>query len=231
MPASFFFLSTRSLSRRSRPSTQTRSSWSATPGSVSHPCCCASRPASLRRPACRPLVSKEREGARERGAGAGQKTRPAQPLSSFPVSPHTHIQRTGVDFRLKFLELQGKRLKLTIWDTAGQVKLEEEREREKKSGFFCLGRLLNLALIFFSLPFPPLPQERFRTLTSSYYRGAQAIIFGELKKRERESERHRERETRAAPPPPLISHLLFPRLLLSFPPTASSLRRHPAGDL
>ena len=130
-----FFLSTRSLSRRSRPSTQTRSSWSATPGLVSHPCCCASRPASLRRPACRPLVSKEREGARERGAGAGQKTRPAQPLSSFPVSPHTHIQRTGVDFRLKFLELQGKRLKLTIWDTAGQVKLEEERERKEKRVF------------------------------------------------------------------------------------------------
>ena len=85
-----FFLSTRSLSRRSRPSTQTRSSWSATPGSVSHPCCCASRPASLRRPACRPLVSKEREGARERGAGAGQKTRPARPLIISRFSTHTH---------------------------------------------------------------------------------------------------------------------------------------------
>ena len=41
----------------------------------------------------------------------------------------------GVDFKLKFLNLDGKRLKLTVWDTAGQ--------------------------------------ERFRTLTSSYYRGAQ----------------------------------------------------------
>ena len=45
----------------------------------------------------------------------------------------------GVDFRLKFLDLQGKRLKLTVWDTAGQ--------------------------------------ERFRTLTSSYYRGAHAVVF------------------------------------------------------
>ena len=46
----------------------------------------------------------------------------------------------GVDFRLKFINIQDKRLKMTIWDTAGQ--------------------------------------ERFRTLTSSYYRGAQGIIFG-----------------------------------------------------
>eukprot|EP00195_Chlamydomonas_chlamydogama_P005490 CAMPEP_0202895770 /NCGR_PEP_ID=MMETSP1392-20130828/4899_1 /ASSEMBLY_ACC=CAM_ASM_000868 /TAXON_ID=225041 /ORGANISM="Chlamydomonas chlamydogama, Strain SAG 11-48b" /LENGTH=177 /DNA_ID=CAMNT_0049580899 /DNA_START=83 /DNA_END=616 /DNA_ORIENTATION=+ len=45
----------------------------------------------------------------------------------------------GVDFRVKYLTLNGKRCKLTVWDTAGQ--------------------------------------ERFRTLTSSYYRGAQGIIF------------------------------------------------------
>jgi small GTP-binding protein len=45
----------------------------------------------------------------------------------------------GVDFKLKYLDLDGKRLKLTVWDTAGQ--------------------------------------ERFRTLTSSYYRGAQGVVF------------------------------------------------------
>ncbi|PNW76964.1 hypothetical protein CHLRE_11g482900v5 [Chlamydomonas reinhardtii] len=45
----------------------------------------------------------------------------------------------GVDFKVKYLEAEGKRCKLTVWDTAGQ--------------------------------------ERFRTLTSSYYRGAQGIIF------------------------------------------------------
>ena len=58
-------------------------------------------------------------------------------------SNHHHQPPTtpppGVDFRLKFLDLQGKRLKLTVWDTAGQ--------------------------------------ERFRTLTSSYYRGAHAVVF------------------------------------------------------
>ncbi|KAH0720730.1 hypothetical protein KY290_005656 [Solanum tuberosum] len=45
----------------------------------------------------------------------------------------------GVDFKIKTLTVGGKRLKLTIWDTAGQ--------------------------------------EKFRTLTSSYFRGAQGIIL------------------------------------------------------
>lgn len=59
-------------------------------------------------------------------------------LYSPPPQKKNQLQ-TGVDFRLKFLDLQGKRLKLTVWDTAGQ--------------------------------------ERFRTLTSSYYRGAHAVVF------------------------------------------------------
>jgi len=45
----------------------------------------------------------------------------------------------GVDFKVKILEMGGKRLNLRIWDTAGQ--------------------------------------EKFRSLTSSYYRGTQGIIL------------------------------------------------------
>lgn len=45
----------------------------------------------------------------------------------------------GVDFKLKMMNINGKRCKATVWDTAGQ--------------------------------------ERFRTLTSSYYRGAHGIIL------------------------------------------------------
>ncbi|KAJ1556298.1 Ras- protein Rab-18-B [Cladochytrium tenue] len=45
----------------------------------------------------------------------------------------------GVDFKVKVMDVDGKKYKLTIWDTAGQ--------------------------------------ERFRTLTSSYYRGAQGVIM------------------------------------------------------
>jgi len=51
-----------------------------------------------------------------------------------------HIQSTiGVDFKVKHLDVNDKRIKLTVWDTAGQ--------------------------------------ERFRTLTSSYYRGAQGVVM------------------------------------------------------
>lgn len=51
-----------------------------------------------------------------------------------------HIQSTiGVDFKVKHIEMNKKRIKLTVWDTAGQ--------------------------------------ERFRTLTSSYYRGAQGVVM------------------------------------------------------
>ncbi|KAI9098344.1 P-loop containing nucleoside triphosphate hydrolase protein [Phlyctochytrium arcticum] len=45
----------------------------------------------------------------------------------------------GVDFKVRIVDVEDKRYKLTIWDTAGQ--------------------------------------ERFRTLTSSYYRGAQGVIL------------------------------------------------------
>ena len=44
----------------------------------------------------------------------------------------------GVDFKLKNIEVKGKKVKLQVWDTAGE--------------------------------------ERFRTITTSYYKGAQAII-------------------------------------------------------
>jgi Ras-related protein Rab-18 len=54
-------------------------------------------------------------------------------------NPQPPSPTTGVDFRVKYVNLGGRRVKLTVWDTAGQ--------------------------------------ERFRTLTSSYYRGAQGIVF------------------------------------------------------
>lgn len=51
-----------------------------------------------------------------------------------------HIQSTiGVDFKVKHMEINDKKVKITIWDTAGQ--------------------------------------ERFRTLTSSYYRGAHGVVM------------------------------------------------------
>ena len=55
------------------------------------------------------------------------------------IAPEEVSATIGVDFKVKVVDVDSKRYKLTIWDTAGQ--------------------------------------ERFRTLTSSYYRGAQGVIL------------------------------------------------------
>ncbi|KAI9022596.1 ras family-domain-containing protein [Hyaloraphidium curvatum] len=55
------------------------------------------------------------------------------------LQPDEVAATIGVDFKVKIVDVDSKKYKLTIWDTAGQ--------------------------------------ERFRTLTSSYYRGAQGVIL------------------------------------------------------
>ncbi|KAJ3228621.1 hypothetical protein HDU81_006034 [Chytriomyces hyalinus] len=55
------------------------------------------------------------------------------------LQPDEVAATIGVDFKVKSMDIDDKKYKLTIWDTAGQ--------------------------------------ERFRTLTSSYYRGAQGVIM------------------------------------------------------
>uniref|UniRef100_A0A671TT40 small monomeric GTPase n=1 Tax=Sparus aurata TaxID=8175 RepID=A0A671TT40_SPAAU len=81
----------------------------------------------------------------------------------------SYISTISVDLKIRTIELDGKTIKLQIWDMAGQ--------------------------------------ERFRTITSSYYRGAHGIIpttslnvtmihreRTRERKRERERERKRERK-------------------------------------
>jgi len=71
----------------------------------------------------------------------------------------SYISTIGVDFKIRTLELDGKTVKLQIWDTAGQ---------ERYLIIFILSGILT------SLYSPT--DYRFRTITSSYYRGAHGII-------------------------------------------------------
>lgn len=50
-----------------------------------------------------------------------------------------HNSTIGVDFKIKNILVEGKKIKFTLWDTAGQ--------------------------------------DRFRTITSNYYRGSEGVIF------------------------------------------------------
>jgi small GTP-binding protein len=57
--------------------------------------------------------------------------------NSFTTS---HLATIGIDFKMKTIEVDGKRVKVQIWDTAGQ--------------------------------------DRFKTITQTYYRGAMGIVLG-----------------------------------------------------
>jgi len=71
----------------------------------------------------------------------------------------------GVDFKVKSLELEGRRYKLSIWvsehpGSLARLVLWSHLDRAELGSQDTAG------------------QERFRTLTSSYYRGAQGVILG-----------------------------------------------------
>lgn len=69
-----------------------------------------------------------------------------------------HLSTIGVDFKIRNIRVKDKVVKLQIWDTAGTL---------------ISNCVFYVCLFFF---YECVGQERFRTITSSYYRGAHGII-------------------------------------------------------
>ena len=88
----------------------------------------------------------------------------------------SYISTIGVDFKIRTIELDGKTIKLQIWDTAGQERFRQTRRKLESLTFLphkyfpVFSPSLN---IYQSVRFSFLV---FRTITSSYYRGAHGII-------------------------------------------------------
>ncbi|OMO57184.1 Small GTPase superfamily [Corchorus capsularis] len=96
-------------------------------------------------------------------------------LLSFTSDSFEELSPTiGVDFKVKYVNAGEKKLKLAIWDTGQEAK-----------GTLCphiVDEATYVVIVLSSSESASLArvasgQERFRTLTSSYYRGAQGVIM------------------------------------------------------
>ena len=88
-----------------------------------------------------------------------------------------HAATIGVDFKVKVMNVDNRTVKLTIWvhaktppEQRGPGCVRPRRSADQAPWGLQLG----------CRPQDTAGQERFRTLTSSYYRGAQGVIFGAL---------------------------------------------------
>ncbi|KAJ3905322.1 GTP-binding protein ypt1 [Lentinula edodes] len=91
----------------------------------------------------------------------------------------SYISTIGVDFKIRTIELEGKTVKLQIRVLGRKIQEDDATWKEPLSTTPTMGHS-RYFLCFYSLFLfqqrPHTGQERFRTITSSYYRGAHGII-------------------------------------------------------
>ena len=89
----------------------------------------------------------------------------------------SYISTIGVDFRFRTIKVENKTVKLQIWDTAGQVR----RRRSTTTRTECPAlQPESWAQAVRRVADPgsaTARQERFRTITQAYYRGAMGIFL------------------------------------------------------
>ena len=74
----------------------------------------------------------------------------------------TFVLPTGVEFGARMITIDGKQIKLQIWDTVTTIFLPPWNSAGAKSFFFSI---------------PQAGQEAFRSITRSYYRGAAGALL------------------------------------------------------
>lgn len=92
----------------------------------------------------------------------------------------TVVSLSGIDFKIRTIELDGKKIKLQIWwvplsAPASMCELWEEinlKSGVSDSSLFCCVYIFCWCLTVASSCRDTAGQERFRTITTAYYRGA-----------------------------------------------------------
>ena len=84
------------------------------------------------------------------------------------------VSFVGVEFGARMITIDGKQIKLQIWDTAGKPK---QHRNLYFAFFYYLSRIITDALFMFFTLLLVAGQESFRSITRSYYRGAAGALL------------------------------------------------------